>query len=126
MLHRLSADALVLVHGAFVLFVAAGALLILRWPRVAWIHLPAAVWGTWIELTGRICPLTPLENRLRRLAGEAGYEGGFIEHYLLSAIYPTGLHRGHQIVLGLLVLVFNVLVYSIALRRARRRRSAHT
>jgi hypothetical protein len=125
MLYRLTADALVVVHAAFVLFVALGALLVLRWPRAAWVHLPAAVWGSWIELSGRICPLTPMENRLRRMAGEGGYDGGFIEHYLIPAIYPAGLRRGHQIALGLLVVALNVVIYSIVLRRARKRRSAH-
>lgn len=113
----LAADLVVLVHFGFVAFVAGGGLLVLRWPRAAWVHLPAAAWGAGIVLFGGVCPLTPLENALRRAAGEAGYEGGFIEHYLIPSIYPPGLTRGVQIVLGLLVIAVNLAVYTIALRR---------
>ena len=91
----------------------------IRWPNVAWIHVPAAVWGALIEFQGWICPLTPLENDFRRQAGEAGYEGGFIETYLLGWLYPEGLTRGTQIWLGALVIVINVIGYSAALRRWR-------
>ena len=114
------ANLVLALHGAFVLFVVAGGLLALRWPRAAWVHLPAAAWGAGIELTGGICPLTPLENRLRELAGQAGYDGGFVEHYLLAAIYPDGLTRETQVVLGLAVLAINVAVYAAAWRRRRR------
>ena len=82
------ADVLLLLHGAFVLFVIAGGFLVLRWPKLAWVHLPAAVWGAAIEFLGFICPLTPVENAWRRAAGEQGYEGGFIEHYVTAALYP--------------------------------------
>lgn len=116
------ANLVLALHGAFVLFVVAGGLLALRWPRAAWVHLPAAAWGAGIELTGGICPLTPLENRLRELAGQAGYDGGFVEHYLLAAIYPDGLTRETQVVLGLAVLAINVAVYAVAWRRQRRTR----
>jgi hypothetical protein len=110
------------VHGAFVLFVVAGGALVLRWPRVAWAHLPAAAWGAGIELAGGICPLTPLENRLRELAGQAGYDGGFVEHYLLAWLYPDGLTREIQLALGLAVVIVNVAVYATVWMRSRRAR----
>ena len=111
------ADLVLVVHLGFVLFVAPGGLLVLRWPRLAWIHLPAAAWGALIEFTGGICPLTPLENRLRVLAGEAGYAGGFVEHYVTAVLYPDGLTRGAQVVLGVLVLLLNAVIYRRLLRR---------
>jgi hypothetical protein len=118
--YRLLADLVVVVHLGFVAFVVAGGLLVLRWPRLAWAHLPCAVWGALIEFAGWVCPLTPLENDLRRLGGEAGYEGGFVERYLTSVLYPHGLTRTHQLVLGLLVLAVNGYVYlRLWWRRAR-------
>lgn len=93
MLARLAADFVVLIHFGFIVFVVVGGLLVLRWPRAAWMHLPAAAWGAGIVLLGGICPLTPLEKSLRRLAGEAGYEGGFIDRYVMPVIYPVGLSR---------------------------------
>lgn len=105
------ADVLLLLHGAFVLFVVAGGLLVLRWPRVAWAHVPAALWGAMIEFAGFICPLTPLEKAWRRAAGGEAYAGGFIEHYVTAALYPSGLTRHIQIALGLLVLGLNACVY---------------
>jgi len=117
--YRLLADALLVVHLAFVAFVVLGGLLVLRWPRLAWIHLPAALWGALIEFAGFVCPLTPLEVGLRRLGGEAGYEGGFIEHYVTAALYPAGLTRTVQVVLGCGVLVVNLLVYARLMRRGR-------
>ena len=105
------ADLVVILHFAFVLFVVFGGLLVLRWPRLAYVHVPAAVWGAWIEFTGRICPLTPLENALRERAGEAGYSGGFIEHYILPILYPSGLTRTVQLVLGGLVVATNLGIY---------------
>jgi len=119
-LYRLAADALVAFHLGFVLFVIGGGLLALRDRRFAWLHLPAAAWGAGIELAGGVCPLTPLENRLRRLDGEAGYAGGFVDHYLLPALYPQGLTRRVEIVLGIAVLVGNAAVYAVVIRRARR------
>lgn len=116
------ADAVVVVHLLFVVFVVLGGLLVLRWPRLAWVHLPAAGWGFLIELFGWICPLTPLENELRRRGGDQGYEGGFIEHYLLPVLYPGELTRETQLVLALLVLVINVVAYSLLWRSLRRRR----
>ncbi|AJE02710.1 DUF2784 domain-containing protein [Geobacter pickeringii] len=121
MVFSLAADLVVLVHGLFVLFVVAGGVAVIRWPRLAWLHLPAVVWGGVIELGGGVCPLTFLEVRFRRLAGEAGYAGSFIEHYLVPVIYPAGLTRGGQLLLGILALVWNGVVYGVALRRRRKK-----
>lgn len=110
------------VHLLFVAFVVLGGFAVVRWPRLAWLHVPCAVWGALIELAGWICPLTPLENRLRRLGGEAGFEGGFVETYLLAALYPEGLTRTVQIGLGVLVLVINLVAYGLVVGRHRRRR----
>lgn len=114
------ADLVVLLHFGFVLFVVAGGLLLLRWPAAIWAHLPAALWGIWIELSGGICPLTPLENALRRRAGEAGYAGDFLSHYVLAVLYPSGLTRTTQLVLGALVVAVNVAVYRWLWVRRRR------
>jgi uncharacterized protein DUF2784 len=111
------ADLIVAIHFAFVLFVVFGGLLVLRWPRVAYLHLPAAIWGALIEFAGWICPLTPLENRLRIQAGQTGYQGGFIENYILPVLYPSGLTRGIQLVLGAFVLILNLAIYGYLLRR---------
>ena len=120
MLARLAADFVVVIHFAFILFVVGGGLLALRWPRAAWLHLPMAAWGAGIVLVGGVCPLTPLEKALRSAAGQAAYEGGFIDEYLLSVIYPEGLTRGVQVVLGVLVIAVNLAVYAIVLRLRRR------
>jgi len=115
MTYRLLADAVLLLHLAFIVFILAGGLFLLRWPRLSWLpwlHVPAVLWGVTIELCGCICPLTPLENRLRQWGGEAGYAGGFVEHYLLSVIYPVGLTREGQIALGLGVAVLNLAAYA--------------
>lgn len=117
MIYSLLADLVVVAHLAFILFVVAGGLLAFRWRRALWIHLPAALWGVLIEFAGWICPLTPLENRLRLKAGELGYEGSFVEHHLLPIVYPEELTRNGQILLGGLVLVVNALVYAFLLRR---------
>ncbi|HSG22384.1 MAG TPA: DUF2784 domain-containing protein [Azonexus sp.] len=120
MLYPLLADAVLLFHLAFILFVVFGALLLRRFPRLIWLHLPAVIWAGLIELIGLVCPLTPLENHLRRLGGETGYSGGFIEHYLLPIIYPPGLTREMQVGLGIAVLVINVVAYALFHCRARR------
>ena len=120
MLYRSLADLVLVVHFMFVLFVILGGLLVLRWPRVAWAHVPVAVYGAVIEFVGFICPLTPLEVSLRRRGGEAGYAGGFIEHYITAALYPTGLTREIQLVLGVGVLLLNAIVYTVVVRRRRR------
>lgn len=111
MLYRFAADAVLLLHLAFILFVLVGGLPVLRWRRLAFAHLPAVAWGIHIELSGGLCPLTPLENTLRGLAGLSGYDGGFIEHYLLPIIYPSGLTRELQFVLAGIVVVVNAVVY---------------
>jgi hypothetical protein len=117
MAYRLAADAVVALHLAFVVFAVAGGLLVLRHPRVALLHLPAVAWVAWLELSGALCPLTPLENALRRAAGERGYAGGFIEHYLLPVIYPPGLTADVQTLLGIGAIAINVAVYALAWRR---------
>jgi hypothetical protein len=118
--YSLLADLVLISHLMFILFILAGGLLALRWKRAACFHLPAAAWGVLIELADRICPLTPLENRLRLKAGELGYERGFIEHYLLPIVYPEGLNRNLQLALGGLVVVVNAIVYAYVLARLRR------
>ena len=123
MIYRLLADATMALHFLFIAFVAAGGLLVLRRPRLAWVHLPCAAYGALIELLGWICPLTPLENHLRRLGGEAGYPGGFVERYLLPVIYPEPFPRWLALALGAAVLAVNGAVYAGVLARARRRRS---
>lgn len=116
---RLAADLLLCLHLAFVAFVVLGGLMVLRWPRLAWVHLPAAVWGALVELAGWYCPLTNWENRLLRRAGDAGYEGGFVDHYLVSLLYPPGLERWHQMALGVVVIALNIAFYLLVLRRRR-------
>lgn len=117
--YRLLADLVVVLHGAFVGFVVLGGLLAFRWRRAPLVHLPAAAWGAWIEISGGLCPLTPLENWLREEGGMRGYAGGFIEHYLLPALYPAGLTRELQFLLAGGVVVANVLIYGALWRRGR-------
>ena len=121
MSYRLLSDLVVLLHLAFILFVVSGGLAALRWPLLSLLHLPAAAWGAAVELNGWYCPLTPLENHFSRLAGDRGYDGGFIAHYLLPVIYPEGLTREIQTVLGLVVLAVNCIPYALLLRRLHRR-----
>lgn len=123
MIYRLLADFVFLAHLAFVLFVVLGGVAVWRTPRLAWLHVPAVAWGVLIEFAGWICPLTPWEQSLRRLAGEKGYSDGFVEHYLFPLVYPEGLTRDVQIVLGVLVLVINATAYALILRRRRKTRS---
>ena len=117
----LLADAVVLLHLAFVAFAVIGGVLAWRWRGVLWAHVPALAWAVWIEATGNICPLTPLENHLRALAGESGYQSGFIEHYIVPLLYPAGLTRQTQWLLGAALLAVNAVAYAGLLRRARRR-----
>ena len=114
---RLAADAVLVLHLAFIVFAALGALLALRTPRVLFLQVPAALWGFLVEAAGWYCPLTTLENRLRQLAGDAGYAGDFIEHYLIALIYPPGLTRPQQGVLALLLIAVNAAVYLWLWRR---------
>jgi hypothetical protein len=119
MLHQRLADVVLLTHLAFVAFVVLGGFAVLKWPRLAWVHLPAVVWGVLIEFAGWICPLTPLENALRQEGGQGAYAGGFIDHYVAGALYPAGLARDVQVALGAFALLVNVLVYWQVVRRRR-------
>ena len=121
MIYRALADLVLVAHLAFVVFAVLGGLLVVRWPWMAFLHIPAALWGVLIEYSGWICPLTPLENSLRRSGGEAGYSGGFIEHYIQPLLYPAGLTRGAQIVLGSLAVVVNLAAYAFVIATKRRR-----
>ena len=118
--YAILADALVAAHLLFIAFVVGGGFLVLRWPRLAWLHLPAAAWGAVVEFTGWICPLTPLENHLRRLAGGGAYSGDFVERYLIPLIYPEVFTRGDQFLLGAAVVAVNLLAYALVWRRRRR------
>jgi hypothetical protein len=111
MIYRYAADAVLLLHLAFIVFAVLGGLLIVWWRVVLFLHLPALVWGVFVELTGRICPLTSIENTLRIKAGTTGYSESFVEHYLLGVIYPDGLTREIQYFLGALVAVINFIIY---------------
>lgn len=119
MIYRWLADAVVVLHLGFVVFVVLGGFLLRRWPRLIYVHVPVAAWGVLIEFAGWICPLTPLENALRARGGQAGYEGGFIEHYIIPVLYPIGLSRNVQWVLAIVALTVNVIAYSFFLRRRR-------
>ncbi|MGL6071478.1 DUF2784 domain-containing protein [Craterilacuibacter sp.] len=114
---HIAANAILLLHLAFIAFAVAGALLCLRWPRLAWLHLPTALWGFLVEAANWPCPLTALENRLLTLAGESGYAGGFIEHYLTALIYPPALNRPLQWLLAGVLLLVNIVLYAGLLRR---------
>lgn len=121
MIHRLAADTILVLHLLFIVTVVLGGLLVLRWPKLAWIHLPVVAWGLLVEITGWICPLTPLEQRLRLVAGEDGYSGGFIEHYLVPLIYPAGMTTGTRFFYAALVLSTNLAVYLYLWRDSGRR-----
>jgi len=126
MFHRYSADAVLFLHFAFIVFVVIGGLLAIWRRGVLFIHLPAALWGVFVELTGRVCPLTSLENTFRIKAGNAGYSESFVEHYLLGIIYPEGLTREVQYFLGALVVVVNVAIYLWLFYRFRQENSGDT
>jgi hypothetical protein len=117
---RFLADGLVGLHLAFIVFVVFGGFLALRWPKWAVLHLPAVAWASFVEFTATTCPLTPWENGLRQRAGEAGYNGGFIEHYVIPVIYPAGLTPGIQLLLGAFVVALNAAIYAWMLRRGKR------
>jgi hypothetical protein len=121
---RLAADAVVALHLAFVAFACLGGMLAWCRLRYALLHLPALAWAAWIEFSGSICPLTPLENRLRERAGDAGYAGGFVEHYLMPILYPAGLTPAAQVGIGVALVAINAAVYAVAWRRWRARRGA--
>jgi len=116
---RAAADLVVVLHAAFALFVALGALLAFRWRPVMWAHLPAVAWGVLIEFSGWVCPLTPIEDALRQRAGEAAYSGDFIQHYVVPALYPASLTRETQLAIGSAALVFNVVMYGWLFHRRR-------
>ena len=116
-MYRILADLVVGLHFVFVVFVVAGGFLVLRWPKLAYLHIPVAVYGAAIEFVGWICPLTPLENSLRRQAGEAGYSTGFVEHYILPVLYPSALTRDIQLLLGVAVIGVNLAIYVYVFRR---------
>ena len=122
MIFRFLADAVLVLHLVFIAFVVLGGMLVLRVPALAWIHLPAVVWAVATEFLQIICPLTPLENHLRTLGGQAGYGGGFIAHYVTAWIYPVGLTREIQWLLGGVVIVVNLAIY-LKLRQRRRTRT---
>jgi hypothetical protein len=117
MIYRILADLLVLLHLAFVICVVSGGLLVLWRRRMAFLHVPVALWGVYVELAGKGCPLTSLEIRFRTQGGQAGYAGGFVDHYLMPVLYPPGLTRGQQVWLGVAVGVVNVAVYAVVVRK---------
>jgi hypothetical protein len=120
MLLRTLADLVLVAHFAFVAFAVVGGVVVLRWPRVAFAHVPAVAWAVMIEYAGWICPLTPLENALREAGGGAGYAGAFLDHYLVPLLYPAGLTRQFQVVLGSLLLLVNAGAYWWLVQRTRR------
>lgn len=120
LLYRIAAELLVLLHLFFIIFVLFGGLAVYKWHWLAWLHVPAAAWGAVVEYRSWVCPLTPWENQLRRMAGLEGYSEGFIEHYIIPIVYPPGITRETQLWLGAAVLLINVLVYGILLYRKMR------
>ena len=122
MFERIAADAVLVLHLAFVLFVLLGGLLVLRAPGFAWLHLHALAWAAFVEFTGRVCPLTPLEVALRRAAGDSGYAGSFVEHYIVALLYPEALTREVQIALGAALVALNAVIYGAVVVHARRAR----
>ena len=118
-MYNILADVIVGAHFLFIVFIVCGGLMVIRWPKIAFLHLPAAIWGAVVEIFGWICPLTPLENHFRSLAGNDSYEGDFIVRYLIPIIYPDNLTINIQIFLGIVVIVINVIFYSIAIHQNR-------
>ncbi|MBL8519577.1 MAG: DUF2784 domain-containing protein [Betaproteobacteria bacterium] len=115
MIERWAADLLLIAHAGFVVFAVLGAGLVLRWGKVAWVHVPAACWAAWIEISGGLCPLTTWENQLRAAAGQSGYPGGFVEHYLVPVLYPAGLTREWQWLLAAGVVLANAALYALVI-----------
>jgi len=122
MLDRTLADAVVVFHVLFIAFAVCGGVLLLRWRWLVWLPLPAVAWATLVEVMSWPCPLTPLENFFRRRGGDAGYPGGFVEHYIMPVLYPDGLTDRIQLVIGCFVFTVNVLAYAIVIARWRRQR----
>lgn len=122
MLYKLLADLTVLMHLAFILFVVLGGLFVLRWKKVMWVHIPIAIWGVVVEYFDILCPLTPLENHFRELSGNVTYETGFIEQYIIPVMYPAGLNRNLQFILGSLVIVFNICIYLLVFTKMFKRK----
>jgi hypothetical protein len=122
-MYNILANAIVLVHFLFIVFVVFGGLLVIRWPHIVFVHLPAAIWGATVEIFGWICPLTPLENHLHQLAGISSYSGDFIMRYLIPVIYPENLTTTMQQIFGGFVIAINIIFYAIALRRRSRQYS---
>ena len=120
MWNSIAADAVMAFHFLFIVFALLGSFLVLRWPKLLWLHLPALAWGAYIELSGNICPLTPLENHFRELAGEGSYYGGFITHYLGPVIYPSGLTRKTQYLALAILVTINLAGYALVWRRRHR------
>jgi len=119
---RIAADAVLVLHLSFILFVVGGALLVMRYSWIVWLHVPAALWGAWVEFDNRVCPLTVLENLFRQRAGQSGYTESFVEHYLVPVIYPPGLTRTAQFWLAAILISINVALYSLWLLRRRKTR----
>jgi len=125
MWYALAADAIALVHALFILFAMFGSLLVLRWPRAVWLHVPAVLWGLIVEFSGATCPLTPLESRFRVLQGEMGDSRDFVSRWLLTVLYPESLTRGLQIALGTALLLLNVSLYAWVWRKRQQRGHGH-
>ena len=121
-MYSLLADLVILAHMAFIVFAGAGSLLLLKWPKLVFLHLPAVCWGVWIELSGNICPLTYLENRFHQLSSRPVYDISFIERYLLPVIYPPGLDRKLQFYLAGALILLNLVFYAVIVNRLRSRR----
>ena len=122
MLYSLTADILILIHLSFICFVLIGGFLALKWKWLIFLHIPCIIWAVLIEFYGWICPLTPFEQQLRQAGGEAGYSGGFIDHYIVSIIYPSGLTHKMQLFLGILVILINIAAYALVVIHYRKRR----
>lgn len=118
MIYRIVADFLVILHLVFICFVIAGGLMVIKWRWIIFLHIPAAIWGILIEFYGWICPLTPWEQQLRYAGGQAGYSGGFIDHYIIPVIYPTDFTSELQVTLGIFVFLVNIIIYGWIIYRS--------